>query len=175
MSDESGSSVYESPLGPLTIAFTADGHLRGIRFPNEGGRPNEGECREETGERAVGPAIAQLDEYFSGKRHGFDLELELSGTPLQLAVWGRLREIPYGETVTYGDLTEELDPAVFPEVMEPYKRIRAVGAEIGRTPIPIVVPCHRVVGADGSLTGYGGGLWRKRLLLELESSQLALL
>ena len=170
MSDEREPSVYRSPLGPLTIVAAADGRLRCIRFPNEGERPGE------EGGGATGRAIAQLEEYFSGERRSFDLELELSGTPLQMAVWERLREIPYGETISYGELTEGLDLAVFPETMEPYRRIRAVGTEIGRTPIPIVVPCHRVIGADGSLTGYGGGLHRKRALLDLEQgvAQLAI-
>lgn len=163
----SDANVYESPLGPLTITLAPDGRLQRIWFPNE--KSPEG------GEGEAGPVIAQLKEYFAGKRHHFDLDLDLSGTPLQLAVWARLREIPYGETVSYGDLTEDLDPTVFPAELEPYKRVRAVGAEIGHTPIPIVVPCHRVIGADGSLTGYGGGMHRKRALLDLEQGMAQLL
>ena len=92
-----------------------------------------------------------------------------------MAVWNRLRRIPYGATLSYGEIAEDLGEAVFPADLEPHERARAVGAEVGRTPVPIVVPCHRVIGADGSLTGYGGGLERKRALLDLESSQLALL
>ena len=117
----------------------------------------------------------QLDEYFAGTRRGFELEVELRGTPFQLAVWRRLREIPYGSTVSYGGIVDDLDEAVFPAGLEPHQRARAVGTEVGRTPVPIVVPCHRVIGADGSLTGYGGGLDRKRALLDLESDQLALI
>ena len=160
-------NVYESPLGPLTITLAADGRLRRIWFPNE--KSPEG------GEGEAGAVIAQLEEYFAGNRRDFDLGLDLSGTPLQVAVWARLREIPYGETVSYGELTEDVDPAVFPAELEPYKRVRAVGAEVGRTPTPIVVPCHRVIGADGSLTGYGGGIHRKRALLDLEQGTAQLL
>ena len=117
----------------------------------------------------------QLDQYFAGARTRFELDVELAGTPFQLAVWERLREIPYGSTVSYGEVAEEIGEAAFPAGMEPHERPRAVGAEVGRTPAPIVIPCHRVIGADGSLVGYGGGLDRKRALLELESSQLALI
>lgn len=163
----SDANVYESPLGPLTITLGPDGRLQRIWFPNE--KSPEG------GGGEAGTVIAQLEEYFAGKRREFDLDLDLSGTPLQLAVWARLGEIPYGETVSYGDLTKDLDPAVFPAGQEPYKRVRAVGAEIGHTPIPIVVPCHRVIGADGSLTGYGGGMHRKRALLDLEQGTAQLL
>jgi methylated-DNA-[protein]-cysteine S-methyltransferase len=121
------------------------------------------------------PVAAQLEEYFAGDRETFELGVELGGTPLQLAVWERLREIPYGETRSYGEVTEGLDESIFPAGLEPYERVRAVGTEIGRTPVPIVVPCHRVVGSDGSLTGYGGGLHRKRALLELEQGVAQLL
>jgi methylated-DNA-[protein]-cysteine S-methyltransferase len=162
MSEEREANVYESPIGPLAITVDGDGRLRGIRFPNEEARPGEG------GPGPTGPVTTQLREYFDGRRERFDLAVELTGTPLQLAVWARLRRIPYGETVSYGELTGDLDPQVFPADLEPYQRVRAVGTEIGRTPVPIVIPCHRVIGADGSLTGYGGGLHRKRALLDLE-------
>ncbi len=92
-----------------------------------------------------------------------------------MEVWARLREIPYGTTVSYGQVAAAVDPAAFPPHLERHRWARAVGTEVGRTPVPIVIPCHRVLGADGSLTGYGGGLDRKRALLDLESSQLALL
>ncbi|HEV7769240.1 MAG TPA: methylated-DNA--[protein]-cysteine S-methyltransferase [Solirubrobacterales bacterium] len=163
MGDGNHWTIYESPLGPLTIVAGADGALRRLRFPEEEPRLDEAV------RRPLETVVAQLDDYFAGERHSFDLALALTGTPLQRQVWARLREIPYGETVSYGEVTEDLDGSVFPNDLEPYKRVRAVGTEIGRTPVPIVIPCHRVLGADGSLTGYGGGLDRKRALLELES------
>ena len=146
---------YESPLGTLTIVVSSKGELTALRFPG-GPAPDEAE------RRLLPEVTAQLDEYFSGARQGFDLAVELRGSPFQLRVWERLREIPYGETASYGQIAADLDEAVFPTALEPHERARAVGTEIGRTPVPIVVPCHRVLGADGSLTGYGGGLERKR-------------
>ena len=119
--------------------------------------------------------VAQLDQYFAGQRRQFDLDLELAGTPFQTAVWERLRLIPYGSTISYGQLATALGEAAFPAGLAAHEHARAVGAEVGRTPIPMIIPCHRVVGADGSLVGYGGGLDRKRALLALESSQLALI
>ena len=145
--------VYESPIGPLTLRAGARG-LAALHFPGTEPAP-EGD--------ATAPCLAaaarQLDEYFAGERQRFELDLDLDGTPFQRAVWERLLTIPYGETTTYGTLARELGRP---------DRARAVGAAVGRTPVPIIVPCHRVVGADGSLTGYGGGLDRKRSLLALE-------
>jgi methylated-DNA-[protein]-cysteine S-methyltransferase len=106
-------------------------------------------------------AADQLAAYFAGERTDFDLPLSPSGTPFQLSVWRALLSIPYGETISYRELARRIGNA---------KAVRAVGAANGRNPIPIIVPCHRVIGADGSLTGYGGGLPRKRLLLELEGA-----
>jgi methylated-DNA-[protein]-cysteine S-methyltransferase len=161
-------TAYESPLGRLTVVLSPAGALRAIHFPGGPGMA--------TADAHAMPGVtAQLDEYFAGERREFDLEVELSGSGFQTAVWERLREIPYGSTVSYGQIADDLGEAAFPAGLEPHERARAVGAEVGRTPVPIVVPCHRVIGADGSLTGYGGGLERKRALLELESSQLALL
>jgi methylated-DNA-[protein]-cysteine S-methyltransferase len=161
-------TTFDSPLGTLTLVSTPVGALVELRFPGHGSALDEADRGPLEAPRA------QLDEYFGGVRNSFDLPVELSGSPLQLAVWSRLRKIPYGETVSYGELTGEIDPAVFPDDLEPYQRVRAVGTEIGRTPVPIVVPCHRVVGADGSLTGYGGGLHRKRALLDLEQGVVQL-
>ncbi len=110
----------------------------------------------------------QLEQYFTGKRQRFEVDLELAGTPLQRAVWARLLEIPYGSTTTYGELADSVDVSLFPERLARYQRVRVAAAAIGRTPTPILVPCHRVIGADGSLTGYGGGLQRKQFLLDLE-------
>jgi methylated-DNA-[protein]-cysteine S-methyltransferase len=105
-----------------------------------------------------------LDEYFRGHRIRFELTLELTGTPFQQRVWEALREIPYGATVSYAELAGTIGRP---------DRVRAVGGAVGRTPVPIIVPCHRVIGSDGSLTGYGGGLHRKRALLDLEAATVA--
>jgi methylated-DNA-[protein]-cysteine S-methyltransferase len=162
-------STYESPVGPLTIVASPQGALRNLYFPDRA--PHLAAADRE----AMKPVATQLEEYFAGDREAFELNVELGGTPLQLAVWERLREIPYGETRSYGEIAEGLDESIFPAGLEPYERVRAVGTEIGRTPVPIVVPCHRVVGAGGNLTGYGGGLHRKRALLELEHGVVQLL
>jgi methylated-DNA-[protein]-cysteine S-methyltransferase len=103
--------------------------------------------------------IRQLDEYFAGARTEFDVPMTLVGTPFQRTVWAALREIPYGETVSYGQLAERIGRRT---------AVRAVGLANGRNPIGVIVPCHRVVGATGDLTGYGGGLERKRHLLDFE-------
>ena len=102
----------------------------------------------------------QLDGYFAGKRTAFDLAFQPEGSPFQLAVWRALLDIPYGETVSYGEIARRIG--------EPVSASRAVGAANGDNPIPIIIPCHRVIGADGSLTGFGGGLPVKTFLLELE-------
>jgi methylated-DNA-[protein]-cysteine S-methyltransferase len=154
-------AVYESPIGALTLIGGPRG-LTGLRFPDGSPRPAA------VAEHAMASAVAQLSEYFAGERREFDLALHLDGTPLQRRVWQLLREIPYGATTTYGALAAQLDDGLYPQGLEAHLRARLVGSAVGRTPTPIVVPCHRVVGAAGSLTGYGGGLARKRALLELE-------
>jgi methylated-DNA-[protein]-cysteine S-methyltransferase len=117
------------------------------------------------------PAVAeQLEAYFGGELRAFDLPLEMRGSEFDRAVWRCLLDIPYGETESYGELAARVDPRVFRTDVEPWQRARAVGAANGRNPVSIIVPCHRVIGADGSLTGYGGGLHRKQALLELEGS-----
>ena len=154
-------TVYESPLGPLTLVAGPRG-LTELRFQ---GHPRT------TGDAARGPlpaAAAQLDAYFAGEGHGFDLDLDLQGSDLEKEVWRQLCEIPYAETVSYGELAARIDPDLFGPEVEPWERARIVGAVNGRNPVAIVVPCHRVIGADGSLVGYGGGLDRKRTLLDLE-------
>ena len=103
--------------------------------------------------------MAQLREYFEGTRQVFDVPLALSGTPFQLKVWAALTDIPYGETITYGELAQRIGQ---PDA------VRAVGAANGKNPVPIIVPCHRVIGSNGKLTGYGGGLPIKAALLDLE-------
>lgn len=149
-------NIYESPLGQLTLIGGPAG-LRELRFPGKGGAVDEAHRDPE----ALAGAVTQLDEYFAGRRQRFDLTLDLVGTRFQLAVWHALLEIPYGTTVSYGEVGRALGRP---------DRVRAVGAANGRNPIAIIVPCHRVIGADGSLTGYGGGLHRKRALLDLEAA-----
>jgi methylated-DNA-[protein]-cysteine S-methyltransferase len=155
-------TIYESPLGPLTVIGGPAG-IRSLYFPGRSPRLEEAQ-------RRPMPEVAdQLETYFAGEREAFELDLDLRGAPLQKLVWEQLLEIPYGATTTYGDLARRIDESFYPDDLAPYKRVRLVGAAIGRTPTPILVPCHRVIGADGSLTGYGGGLQRKRALLDLES------
>jgi methylated-DNA-[protein]-cysteine S-methyltransferase len=159
-------AVYDtcaSPIGELLLI--GDGYaLRGLYM--EQGRQPKG-IRNSL-RRSSAPFAAvhrQLGEYFAGERRSFEVALELLGTPFQRRVWSALLEIPYGETVSYGELANRLgDPAA----------VRAVGLANGRNPVSVIVPCHRVIGANGDLTGYGGGLERKRLLLELEHGQRSL-
>ena len=113
----------------------------------------------------LGEVRAQLADYFDGLRTGFDLPLAMEGSPFQLRAWRALQDIPYGETISYGEQARRIGRPADP---------RAVGQANGRNPIAVIVPCHRVIGADGSLTGYGGGLERKRRLLELEAGVLSL-
>jgi methylated-DNA-[protein]-cysteine S-methyltransferase len=137
--------------------------LTDLRFPGWGGAPSEGE------KGSIPVVEEQLAAYFAGELREFDLRLDMSrGTPLEREVWRRLLEIPYGETISYGELAGRIDPELFDADVERWRRARVVGAANGRNPISIVVPCHRVIGADGSLVGYGGGLERKRALLDLE-------
>ena len=149
----------DSPVG--TLLLTADEEaLTGIHF--SGGRRAQtvgADWKEKPGHPVLRKVVRQLDEYFAGKRKTFDLPLAPDGTPFQRAVWKALRAIPYGKTQSYGDIARRIGRP---------KAVRAVGAANGANPISIVVPCHRVIGADGSLTGYGGGLPRKRRLLALE-------
>ena len=162
-------TAYDSPIGPLTLVASAAGLTR-LSFEGHSRVP-DGARREPMPE-----ITAQLDAYFGGDLRRFDLPLDLQGTPLQKAVWRALQEIPYGETTTYGEQAGRVESSLFDADVEPWQRARVVGAANGRNPVAIVVPCHRVIGADGSLTGYAGGLDRKRALLDLESTrQLAIL
>lgn len=108
-------------------------------------------------------AIAQLNSYFAGELDQFDLPIELRGTDFQISVWEELTRIPFGSTISYGELAQRINKP---------KAVRAVGAANGANPVPVVVPCHRVIGSDGSLTGFGGGIDRKRFLLGLEGLDL---
>ena len=182
-------TTYACPLGTLTLE--SDGRaLTRVRLPNEPPPPVTAVTRN-AGRAAPGSAvrgararggtatsdsdgdarildakpfatvIAQLDEYFAGARRKFDLPLAPRGTPFQLKVWRELRKIPYGRTITYATLARRAGNEA---------ACRAVGAANGRNPLPIVVPCHRVLGSDGSLTGFGGGIDAKRALLQLEGA-----
>jgi len=159
--DQLAWTIYESPLGPLTVIAGPAG-VRNLHFPGRSLRLKE------SAHRPMPEVVDQLEAYFAGERKDFELALDLRGAPLQRLVWEQLLEIPYGATTTYGNLAGRIDESLYPDDLEPYERVRLVGATIGRTPIPILVPCHRVIGADGSLTGYGGGLQRKQALLDLE-------
>ncbi len=152
-------SYLDTPIGRLLIAGDEDA-VRRIDFPKDGkpGRPEAGWEESERG--TVGETIRQLRQYFEGERSEFELPLAPAGTQFQKAVWDRLREIPYGETISYGELAKRVGNP---------KASRAVGAANGQNPIPIVIPCHRVIGANGKLTGFGGGLPVKEALLALET------
>ncbi|WP_223777798.1 methylated-DNA--[protein]-cysteine S-methyltransferase [Streptomyces sp. 135] len=154
-------TVLDSPYGPLTLVAT-DGVLSGLYMSDQRHRP----AQETFGERDPAPfgeAISQLKAYFAGELKEFDLPLRLDGTPFQRMVWDELLRIPYGEVRTYGELAEILGKP---------GASRAVGLANGKNPISVIVPCHRVVGANGNLTGYGGGLDRKQRLLVFEGGGL---
>ena len=148
----------ESPIGELLLAGD-DGALTMIGFP-QGVMRREPESDWTHSESPFAEAAKQLTEYFAGERHEFDLPLRLNGTEFQLLVLDELCRIPYGETTSYGDIAKRIGRP---------KAVRAVGAANGRNPIPIIVPCHRVIGSGGALTGFGGGLDTKKTLLKLEA------
>ena len=154
-------TLVDSPIGPLRLVARGE-EITGLYMERQRHLPAD----EVFGERvddAFDTARAQLDEYFAGDRTEFDLPLRLEGSDFQRRVWAALAEIPYGRTVSYGELAARLgSPGAS----------RAVGLANGRNPIAVIVPCHRVVAADGSLGGYGGGLERKRYLLDLERGHL---
>lgn len=151
--------TMDSPVGLLTLAGR-DGKLMHLRMVDQTYEPSR--QRWEVDENAFPEAVEQLSEYFAGDRTEFDLELDMMGTQFQRRVWEALQAIPYGQTCSYGEIARQIgSPSAF----------RAVGLANGHNPIGIIVPCHRVIGANGSLTGYGGGLDRKRALLELEKSR----
>lgn len=147
--------TIDSPIGRLLLTGE-DGALTGLYMEPHPRLPAS--AVHDPG--AFADAAAQLAAYFAGSLTSFDLPLAPSGTPFQLRVWEALRAIPYGETATYGEIAAGIG--------KPWAS-RAVGAANGQNPISVIVPCHRVIGADGTLTGYGGGLERKRILLELEA------
>jgi methylated-DNA-[protein]-cysteine S-methyltransferase len=154
----------ESPLGPLLLAADGAG-LRQILFVHGRHSPKpDPSWREDS--TLLQPTIRQLHSYFAGELETFDLPIAPEGTPFQLSVWRELCQIPFGETISYGQLAHRIGSP---------KASRAVGLANGSNPIPIVIPCHRVIGSNGKLTGYGGGLPIKEKLLALERRQLRLL
>jgi methylated-DNA-[protein]-cysteine S-methyltransferase len=153
----------DTSIGPVLVAGDAEA-IRHIAFPKNGKRVGPEPGWEHSARGPVGEAIRQLRDYFAGRRTGFDLPLSPEGTPFQLAVWRQLQDIPYGGTISYGELARRVGNP---------KASRAVGAANGANPIPIVIPCHRVIGADGRLTGFGGGLPVKEALLALEARSSA--
>jgi methylated-DNA-[protein]-cysteine S-methyltransferase len=157
-------STFESPVGPLLLAGDSDA-LRLVSFESsKHAAPPQADWKQDNAPFAE--VIRQLQAYFRGELRQFDVPLALEGTEFQLNVWNALRGIPYGETISYLQLAERIGNP---------RAVRAVGLANGGNPIPIIVPCHRVIGSDGSLTGFGGGISTKKKLLELESKQLSLL
>ena len=153
--------VVGSPVGPLTLV-AVDGLLAGLYMTEQRHLPPSEAFGEAAGDPDGAPfaaAAGQLEEYFAGARTAFDIELAMHGTEFQRRVWAALQDIPYGQTVSYGQLADRLGQP---------SASRAVGLANGKNPICIIVPCHRVIGAGGGLTGYGGGIERKRFLLDHE-------
>ncbi|BDB43815.1 MULTISPECIES: methylated-DNA--[protein]-cysteine S-methyltransferase [Mycobacterium] len=154
--------TIDSPIGPLTLAGR-DGILTNLRMVDQTYEPSRADwTRDDT---AFGAAVDQLDAYFAGELCDFDVEIDMRGTGFQQRVWNALLTIPYSETRSYGEIAAQVGAP---------GAARAVGLANGHNPIAIIVPCHRVIGASGKLTGYGGGLDRKQTLLQLEKRRAAL-
>jgi methylated-DNA-[protein]-cysteine S-methyltransferase len=151
-------TIIDSPLGELTLV-AEDGVLCGLYFPGHWYMPDP-DAFGVRSERGFEQAQRQLAEYFAGERTAFDLTTTVTGDEFQRRVWVLIDRIPYGRTTTYGEIARELGDPIL---------ARRVGGAVGRNPLSVIVPCHRVVGKDGKLTGYAGGLERKRFLLDLEA------
>ena len=143
-------TLHPSPVGDILLRADAEGRLTELYLRHDGADDTDG---------PFDAVREQLDAYFAGELEEFDVPLALRGTEFQLRVWEQLAKIPFGETISYSELAQRLGDR---------KRVRAVGLANGRNPVSIIIPCHRVIGADGSLVGYGGGLERKQWLLEHE-------
>jgi methylated-DNA-[protein]-cysteine S-methyltransferase len=156
--------TYTAPFGVVTVVGSDLG-IRFVLFSNDAHpKPLERLHISDTEiHESVNDAIAQLEEYFDGARHDFELPLDLQGTEFQIAAWNALAEIPYGSTASYGQQAASIGRP---------KAVRAIGGANGRNPVAIVLPCHRIVGADGALTGFGGGIEVKKWLLDHEQSML---
>ncbi|ADG75308.1 methylated-DNA/protein-cysteinemethyltransferase [Cellulomonas flavigena DSM 20109] len=157
-------ALVVAPFGPVAVAAD-DGAVTDVRFPHADGTPATrglGEPAAPDADPVLAEAVRQLRAYLAGELRDFDLPLRLRGSPFQQRVWQGLRAVPYGTTTTYGALAAAVG-------LDPRTTARAVGAANGANHVPIVVPCHRVLGADGTLTGFSGGLERKRELLALEA------
>jgi methylated-DNA-[protein]-cysteine S-methyltransferase len=155
--------AVDSPIGPLTLVRDETG-LTGVYYPGHWTRPDRnsfGPQVDSSDDHGFDEAIAQLTEYFAGERRDFDLPLNPRGSDQARQVWQLIAEIPYGQTTSYGELARRLDGDLDP---------RDIGGFVGQNPLSILIPCHRVVGSTGKLTGYAGGLDRKRYLLELEKA-----
>ena len=156
-------ATIASPLGPLLLARTAHG-LAGAWFEGQAHHPGTIDAPQQPGDALLHQAAQQLQAYFAGERDSFDVPLDLQGTAFQRSVWQALLRIDAGTTCTYGDIAAALGQP---------SAVRAVGGAVGRNPLSVIVPCHRVVGRDGTLTGYAGGMDRKRALLRLERAAVA--
>ena len=154
----------DSPIGRLQLVATDQG-LSHLLFDQQLGKDSEldGDSAESDTHPVLAAATAQLEEYFAGRRQEFDIPLDLTGTEFQRAAWSALASVPFGETRSYRQQAEAIGRP---------KAVRAIGAANGKNPVPIVLPCHRIVGSDGSLTGYGGGLPIKVYLLNHEQTQV---
>jgi methylated-DNA-[protein]-cysteine S-methyltransferase len=155
--------IVDSPIGPLTLVRDDNG-LTGLYYPGHWTRPDRnsfGPQVASSDDHGFDEAIAQLGQYFAGERRDFDLPLSPRGSDQAQQVWQCIAEIPYGQTASYGELAGKVGAGLSP---------REIGGFVGANPLSILIPCHRVVGADGKLTGYAGGLDRKRYLLELEKA-----
>ncbi|MDE2396086.1 MAG: methylated-DNA--[protein]-cysteine S-methyltransferase [Burkholderiales bacterium] len=155
----SAQARIDTPLGPLLLAATPAG-LAGAWFDGQRHHPGPIEAPTDPHQAHIAQAARELAEYFAARRQRFDVALDAEGTPFQHAVWSALCRIAPGATASYGEVARGIERAA---------ALRAVGAAVGRNPVSVIVPCHRVLGGDGSLTGYAGGLERKRALLELEA------
>jgi methylated-DNA-[protein]-cysteine S-methyltransferase len=154
-------TTVSSPIGELMLCGDEES-LTALHLPGRWAKPAAGWRRDDA---RFADVARQLEEYFAGERTTFDVRLRMQGGPFERDVWAELERIPYGETASYGEIARR--------VGKPHAS-RAVGAANGRNPIAIIVPCHRVIGSDGTLTGYGGGLERKRALLDLEAGVASL-
>ena len=152
-------TAMPSPIGELTLSAVA-GRLNGVLFEDNRYAPDREGWRRDDTEPALVETRRQLEEYFAGSRRDFALTMQAKGTEFQQKVWNALLEIPFGETRSYGEQAR---------LIGDHKAVRAVGLANGRNPIPVIVPCHRVIGADGSMTGFGGGIERKKWLLAHEA------